>query len=100
MAKRGAGATVTTGEIAQKVLSELIWEFARAILANTEKHAKVGDLLKMIEMHNKMSPEPKEQARLWKTIDEIRQEELGNPSEQEKKTGNHGSRRTKNKRKK
>ena len=100
MAKRGAGAHVATEAIAQKVLFELIQEFARAILANTEKHAKVGDLIKMIELHNKMCPEPKEQARLWKTIDDIRQEELGAASEQKKKTGARGSLRTKSKRKK
>lgn len=65
--------------VALDVLDRLIPAFARAILSDIDKHAKVGDLIRMIELHRKLAPMPQEQKRLWQMLEEIRREVLDRP---------------------
>ncbi len=58
-----------------EILEDLKEKLYGAIL-NDEPPPKVGDLLKVIEMKNKLSVTAKAEKKFWDMIDEIRKEEL------------------------
>ncbi len=58
------------------LLDDLIEKYFHAITNKVEKDAKLGDLLKMIELRHKLSPTGVDQKRFWKLVDEIRRSEF------------------------
>jgi hypothetical protein len=58
-----------------EILEDLKEKLYGAILNDTPL-PKVGDLLKVIEMKNKLSVTAKAEKKFWDMIDEIRKEEL------------------------
>ena len=57
-------------------LTKLINKYYKHILANVKDHAKLGDLLKMIELKLKLLPDNSDQKQFWKMMQEIRREKL------------------------
>ncbi len=60
-----------------EILEELKQKIYNAIMDN-KTIPKVGDLLKIIEMKNKLSISGRGEKKFWNMIDEIRQKELPN----------------------
>ena len=56
-----------------KLLDELIEGYFREVLEHVKENAKLGDLIKMIELRHKLTPSGADQKRFWKLVDEIRQ---------------------------
>lgn len=56
-----------------KLLDELIEKYYCELIEHVEKNAKLGDLIKMIELRHKLTPGGADQKRFWKLVDEIRQ---------------------------
>ena len=59
-----------------KVLDDLISNYYKQLLKKGEEPVKLGDLLKMIELKRKLSPENSEQKKFWKMLNKIRKENL------------------------
>lgn len=57
-------------------LDELILAYFTAINEAVAKHAKLGDLIKMIELKQKLLPDNSEQKQFWKMMQDIRKEKL------------------------
>ena len=75
------------------VLDDLICRYYEKILENIKKNptsCKPGDLLKMIELKRKLTPEGTAQKELWDMLERIRQKNLG-----DNKTGRKASSPTK-----
>lgn len=64
------------GQATVEKLDKLIEKFYEHILANAESYAKVGDLLKMIELKNKLLPDNSNQKEFWKMMEQIRKQKL------------------------
>ena len=60
-----------------KLLDELIEGYFREVLEHVKENAKLGDLIKMIELRHKLTPSGADQKRFWKLVDEIRQGTIG-----------------------
>ena len=56
-----------------KIFDELIKKYYSVIFNRAEEDAKLGDLIKMVELRHKLTPGGAEQKRFWKMMDEIRQ---------------------------
>lgn len=56
-----------------KLLDELIEGYFREVIKHVEENAKLGDLIKMVELRHKLTPGGADQKRFWKLVDEIRQ---------------------------
>jgi len=56
-----------------KLFDELIERYYREIIKHAEENAKLGDLIKMVELRHKLTPGGADQKRFWKLVDEIRQ---------------------------
>lgn len=59
-----------------QALDELIRNHVRQLLAKPDKTAKLGDLLKMIELRYKLAPGDQAQQEFWAMLEEVRQEVL------------------------
>jgi len=57
-------------------LDTLINEFYLHIKANVAKHAKLGDLLKMIELRQKLLPDNSDRKAFWQMMEQIRRSQL------------------------
>ncbi len=60
------------------VLDELIENYYNQLLKHGDEKIKLGDLLKMIELKRKLSPEGSEQKKFWKMLNKIRKDNLQN----------------------
>ena len=58
------------------VLDDLIDGCYGAILETLKKDAKLGDLLKMIELRRKLTPNEEEQKQFWSMLESVRQKHL------------------------
>ena len=56
-----------------KYFDDLIEHYCRLFAKENDKNAKIGDLLKMIELRHKLTPGGADQKRFWKLVEEIRQ---------------------------
>ncbi len=56
-----------------KYFDDLIVRYCRLFAKKDDKNAKIGDLLKMIELRHKLTPGGVGQKRFWKLVEEIRQ---------------------------
>lgn len=65
-----------SGEDTVSKLTTLINGFFTHINANMEQFAKVGDLLKMMELRNKLLPDNSNQKEFWKMMEQIRKTKL------------------------
>ncbi len=63
------------------VLDNLIKKYCKHFENKIDEKAKIGDLLKMIELKRKLSPENSEQKKFWKMLNKIRKENLQNKNE-------------------
>lgn len=59
-----------------EVLDDLIERSYKQLLNTYIENAKIGELLKMIELRNKLAPTRTEQQEFWEHIDKIRREQL------------------------
>ena len=59
-----------------KMLDELIRCSHQKLLESLEKHVKLGDFIKMIELRRKLAPGDSDQKQFWRMLERIRQEEL------------------------
>ena len=57
-----------------QTLDELIRNHVRQLLAKPDKTAKLGDLLKMIELRYKLAPGDQAQQEFWAMLEEVRRE--------------------------
>lgn len=57
-----------------KLLDELIEKYYCELVKHVQKNAKLGDLIKMVELRHKLTPGGADQKRFWKLVDEIRQD--------------------------
>ncbi|MBD3402796.1 hypothetical protein GF420_07860 [candidate division GN15 bacterium] len=57
-------------------LDELITSLFTEINDNVRKHAKLGDLIRMIELRQKLLPDNSSQREFWKMMEQIRREQL------------------------
>jgi hypothetical protein len=57
-------------------LDKLIDLYFDSIAADPDKHAKLGDLLKMIDLRQKLLPDNSNQKQFWDMIERICQEKL------------------------
>lgn len=64
-------------DIALNLLDEMITKYFSMLTEKKELKPKLGDWLKMIELRRKLQPDEKPQAELWKKLDQVRQELLG-----------------------
>ena len=55
------------------LFDEMIERYIRELVEHSEENAKIGDLIKMIELRHKLTPGGADQKRFWKLVDEIRQ---------------------------
>ena len=77
----------------EKMLDELIAQYYSEVIKHVEKNAKLGDLIKMIELRHKLTPGGADQKRFWKLVDDIRQgavEKKPTKPSPRKKTTNSG----------
>lgn len=56
------------------ILDDLISRIYQRLLINADENFKTGDLLKMIELRNKLAPSKSEQQEFWKKIAKIRKD--------------------------
>jgi len=59
------------------LLDEMLTKYFRILLEKMEEKPKLGDWLKMIALRQKLRPDEKPQAELWKKLDQVRQDLLG-----------------------
>jgi hypothetical protein len=57
-------------------LDLLIDEYITQIRDDIAKHAKAGDLIRMIELRHKLMPDSSRQKEFWKVIEDLRREKL------------------------
>lgn len=67
-------------------LDELIDLYCEEIKQNVKGNAKVGDLLKMVELKHKLAPADADQKKFWSMLDQIRRETLGKKAQPVKKS--------------
>lgn len=65
-----------SGEDAISKLTTLIDQFYKHIYDHVDTFAKVGDLLKMMELRNKLLPDNSNQKEFWKMMEQIRKTKL------------------------
>ncbi len=58
------------------ILDDLIGKYYEELLQAVEKHAKLGDFIKMIELRRKLAPGDTEQKQFWRMLEKIRREVL------------------------
>jgi hypothetical protein len=58
------------------VLDNLIGTCYKQLLAETKSNAKLGDLLKMIELRRKLTPSDSAQKEFWQMLERIRKDTL------------------------
>ena len=61
-----------------RLLDDLIQEYYEAIKYKAKDDAKLGDLLKMLELRRKLTPESTEKKELWDLLERIRGESMKN----------------------
>ena len=66
------------------MLDELIGRYYKQLCEDANKNAKLGDLLKMIELRQRLTPTDSGKAAFWKMMENIRKKSL---SEHDKKDG-------------
>ena len=69
-----------------ELLREIIAECYQGVLERAKEDAKLGDWLKMIELHRKIAPQESSQKELWDRLEKIRKEILGKKTKQQIKT--------------
>ncbi|MFH1300831.1 MAG: hypothetical protein ABIK07_07190 [Planctomycetota bacterium] len=77
MAKKLTGTQTKAGPQPAELLSALIGECYPGILERAKEDTKLGDWLKMIELHRKIAPQDASQKQLWNHLEKIRRELLG-----------------------
>ena len=87
MTKKTSGAKRTASRQPAELLREIIAECYKGVLERAKEDAKLGDWLKMIELHRKIAPQESSQKELWDRLEKIRKEVFG-------KKQNSRSRRT------
>ena len=70
------------------VLDDLIKITYEELKKNIKEQAKLGDLLKMIELKRKLSPADGDQKKFWKMLDQIRKQNLEQPEKKLSKKKN------------
>ena len=60
-----------------QLLDDLIRCWYEAVVTQSEENAKLGDLLKMIELRRKLTPHDASQKELWKLLEKVRRDVLG-----------------------
>ena len=88
MTKKTSGAKRTATRQPAELLREVITECYKGVLERAKEDAKLGDWLKMIELHRKIAPQESSQKKLWDSLEKIRQEILG--KKQNSKPGRTG----------
>ena len=83
MTKKTPGAKRTATRQPAELLREVITECYKGVLERAKEDAKLGDWLKMIELHRKIAPEESSQKKLWDSLEKIRQEILGKKTKQQ-----------------
>lgn len=73
------------------MLDELISRYYEQLCEDAKKNAKLGDLLKMIELRQKLTPTDSGKAAFWKMMENIRKKNL---LEQEKKDAASGRKKS------
>lgn len=59
-----------------EVLDKLIANYYKQLLKHGDEKVKLGDVLKMIELKRKLSPDNSDQKKFWKMINKIRKDNL------------------------
>lgn len=72
------------------LLDKLIQNYYTQLLKNGDEKIKLGDLLKMIELKRKLSPENSEQKKFWKMLNKVRKENLQNNNKEKNKSNTNG----------
>lgn len=65
------------------IIRELICKYYNVLIQEATKNAKIGDLIKMIELHQKIAPDESHQKELWERVSQVRKDVLAR--EREKK---------------
>jgi hypothetical protein len=74
-----------------KKLDALIESFYRELTRKEKNEAKIGDLLKMIELRNKLAPAESDQKEFWRMLENVRRDALsGGEKTGEKPVTNKG----------
>ena len=74
------------------ILEKLRDQYYQAIIGK-EKNVKVGDLLKIIELKNKLSISGQAEKKFWDMINEVRQEKLPSSRKAKKKGKTAGAKK-------
>ena len=74
------------------MLDDLIGKYYEELRQTVEKHVKLGDFIKMIELRRKLTPGDTDQKQFWRMLEKIRQEALkqeaaGSPSHKKRMDG-------------
>jgi len=78
-------------QLPASLLRELISKYYRVLLKEATENAKIGDLVKMIKLHQELAPEGAAQKELWNRIARIRREVLSGKSKNQQ-SGNKTTR--------
>lgn len=60
-----------------KLLDDLIRRCYRTVTRQLDESTKLGDMLKMIELRRKLTPDDSSQKELWKLLEQVRRDALG-----------------------
>jgi hypothetical protein len=73
-----------------ELLDDLIRRCYRTVTRQLDESTKIGDLLKMIELRRKLTPDDSSQKELWKLLERVRRDALGARSTGSKKKAASG----------
>jgi hypothetical protein len=74
-----------------ETLDELIRKCSKKLQEEFDENAKLGDLLKMIELRRKLLPTENDQRKFWSMIEEVRKEVLKESAVLDAKKSESGS---------
>lgn len=82
-----ADAVLKNSRSVDELLLDLIYKYYQKHCEklNENDDIKIGDLLKMIELHRKIQPADSSHKQFWKMIDRIRKENESKPVKSKKK---------------
>jgi hypothetical protein len=80
-----------------KKLDSLIESCFEELSQKVKNEAKLGDLLKMIELRNKLAPAQSDQKEFWRMLENVRRDALSKGEKAEGKTAPARSRTAKRK---
>ncbi|UCC45752.1 MAG: hypothetical protein JSU65_07490 [Candidatus Zixiibacteriota bacterium] len=94
MSKQSATGNKDERPVPAILLAELIKKYYEVLLERAAEDAKIGDLIKMIELHRKVAPDQSAQKKLWDSLEKIRKEVLGGKNPEKATGSNKGRRKT------